>query len=118
MAVVLVVDDGVANRELIQAYLAGIDCTVRLVEDGAAALEAIETVAPDLVLLDVQMPGIDGYEVGRRIKAMPHGRLLPVGMNTALNQTRDRGAALEAGAGRHPPQPLDPAALGALPPAA
>jgi len=70
VAVVLVVDDGVANRELIQAYLAGIDCTVRLVEDGPAALEAIETVAPDLVLLDVQMPGMDGYEVCRRIKAI------------------------------------------------
>src|SRR5258708_21917159 len=97
MAVVLVVGDGVANRELIQAYLAGIDCTVRLVEDGAAALEAIETVAPDLVLLDVQMPGIDGDEVCRRIKAMPHGRLLPVVMITALNQTGDRVAALEAG---------------------
>src|SRR5260221_4058208 len=106
MAVVLVVDDGVANRELIQAYLAGIDCTVRLVEDGAAALEAIETVAPDLVLLDVQMPGIDGYEVCRRIKAMPHGRLLPVVMITALNQTGDRVAALEAGADGLPGQTL------------
>src|SRR5258705_11485715 len=99
MAVVLVVDDGVANRELIQAYLAGIDCTVRLVDDGAAALEAIETVAPDLVLLDVQMPGIDGDEIRRRIKGMPAGRLLPGVMVQALNHTRDRAAALEAGAG-------------------
>ena len=97
MSVVLVVDDGVANRELIQAYLAGIDGTVRLVEDGPSALEAIETVAPDLVLLDVQMPGMDGYEVCRRIKAMPGGRLLPVVMITALNQTGDRVAAAGGG---------------------
>src|SRR5258706_3512302 len=111
MAVVLVVDDGVANRELIQAYLAGIDCTVRLVEDGAAALEAIETVARDLVLLDVQMPGIDGYEVCRRIKAMPQGRLLPVVMITALNQTGDRVAALEAGADDFLAKPVERAEL-------
>ena len=107
MAVVLVVDDGVANRELIQAYLAGIDCTVRLVEDGPAALEAIETDAPDLVLLDVQMPGMDGYEVCRRIKAMPRGRLLPVVMITALNQTGDRVAALEAGADDFMTKPVE-----------
>src|SRR5258708_24053383 len=105
MAVVLVVGDGVANRELIQAYLAGIDCTVRLVEDGPTALEAIETVAPDLVLLDVQMPGMDGYEVCRRIKAMPRGRLLPVGMVTAPNQTGDPVPALEAGPRDLLPQP-------------
>ena len=68
MAVVLVVDDGAANRELIQAYLSGIDCEVRFAVDGLSALSAIESDAPDLVLLDVQMPGVDGYEVCRRIK--------------------------------------------------
>ena len=107
MAVVLVVDDGAANRELIQAYLAGIDCTVRLVENGPAALDAIETDAPDLVLLDVQMPGMDGYEVCRRIKAMPRGRLLPVVMITALNQISDRVAALEAGADDFMAKPVE-----------
>src|SRR2546428_3212433 len=98
MAVVLVVDDGLANRELVQAYLSGLDCEVRLAADGASALEQIQQEPPDLVLLDVQMPGMDGYEVCRRIKASPGGRLLPVVMITALNQTDDRVRALEAGA--------------------
>jgi len=90
MAVVLVVDDGAANRQLVQAYLSGIDCDVRMAENGESALEQIKADPPDLVLLDVQMPGLDGYEVCRRIKAGPRGRLLPVVMITALNQTDDR----------------------------
>ena len=111
MPVVLVVDDGAANRELIQAYLAGIDCDVRLADNGLAALDMIETETPDLVLLDVQMPGIDGYEVCRRIKAMPRGRLLPVVMITALNQTTDRITALESGADDFMTKPVERAEL-------
>ncbi len=107
MAVVVVVDDGAANRELIRAYLAGIDCELRLAENGPCALAAIEAEPPDLVLLDVQMPGMDGYEVCRRIKAMPRGRLLPVVMITALNQTDDRVAALEAGADDFMTKPVE-----------
>src|SRR5713226_1222606 len=107
MAVVLVVDDGVANRELVQAYLAGLDCDVRVAEDGSSALAQIKAEPPDLVLLDVQMPGMDGYEVCRRIKAGPRGRLLPVVMITALNQTDDRVRALEAGADDFMSKPLE-----------
>jgi len=91
-----VVDDGAANRELIRSYLGQIDCDVREAEDGPAALAQIEISAPDLVLLDVRMPKMDGYEVCRRIKAMPHGRLLPVVMITGLSQTTHRIMALEA----------------------
>jgi len=98
MSVVLVVDDGSADRQLAQAYLADLDCDVRLAQDGASALQQIKSESPDLVLLDVQMPGLDGYEVCRRIKAGPRGRLLPVVMITALNGTGDRVRALEAGA--------------------
>jgi putative two-component system response regulator len=107
VSTVLVVDDGAANRELIEAYLAGIDCEVRLAENGAQALEAIETEAPDIVLLDVQMPGLDGYEVCRRIKAMPRGRLIPVVMITALNETDDRVTALESGADDFMSKPVE-----------
>jgi len=98
MSVVLVVDDGSADRQLAQAYLADLDCDVLLAQDGASALQQIKSESPDLVLLDVQMPGLDGYEVCRRIKAGPRGRLLPVVMITALNETGDRVRALEAGA--------------------
>ena len=59
MAVVLVVDDGASNRELIQAYMSGIDCEVRLAEDGLSALAAIESDAPDLVPLDVVLQESD-----------------------------------------------------------
>src|SRR6266699_273740 len=107
MAVVLVVDDGAANRQLVQAYLSGIDCDVRMAENGESALEQIKADPPDLVLLDVQMPGLDGYEVCRRIKAGPRGRLLPVVMITALNQTDDRVRALESGADDFMAKPVD-----------
>src|SRR5437016_4576412 len=105
--VVLVVDDGEANRELIEACLAGVDCRVRSAVDGVSALMAIQTSPPDLVLLDVQMPGMDGYEVCRRIKSSSASRLLPVVMITSLDDTSDRIHALEAGADDFMTKPVD-----------
>src|SRR5260370_15461285 len=98
MAVVLVVDDGLANRELVQAYLSGLDCEVRLASDGASALEQIQQEPPDLVLLDVQMPGMDGYEVCRRIKADPRGPVAPLVIINALHPTDDPGPHPPSGA--------------------
>jgi putative two-component system response regulator len=105
--VVLVVDDGAANRELIEACLAGVDCQVRSAEDGPAALRAMQASLPDLVLLDVQMPGMDGYEVCRRIKSNPQTKLVPVVMITSLDGTNDRVHALEAGADDYMTKPVD-----------
>ena len=93
---ILVVDDRAQNLELMAGYLAGLDCTVLMASDGPQALAAVETARPDLVLLDVMMPGLDGYEVCRRIKA--RNQLLPVVLVSALSQTRDRVVGLEAGA--------------------
>ncbi len=107
VAVVLVVDDGVANRQLVEAYLADLDCAIRTAEDGPTALKSIEAEPPDLVLLDVQMPHMDGYEVCRRIKAGPRGRLLPVVMITALDRTNDRVKALESGADDFMSKPVE-----------
>ncbi len=104
---VLVVDDGAANRELIEACLAGIDCEVRPAEDGQAALREIDLRKPDLVLLDVQMPGINGYEVCRRIKSDPKTRLIPVVMITSLDRTADRVEALNSGADDYMSKPVE-----------
>jgi len=104
---VLVVDDGEMNRALVEAYLSDLDCRLRTAEDGPTALKAIDAECPDLVLLDVQMPGMDGYEVCRQIKARPRGRLLPVVMITALDHPRDRVLALEAGADDFMSKPVD-----------
>jgi len=104
---VLVVDDGEINRALVEAFLSDLDCRLRSAEDGPSALAAIDRETPDLVLLDVQMPGMDGYEVCRRIKAGPRGRLLPVVMLTALDNANDRVLALEAGADDFMSKPVD-----------
>ncbi|HYL07341.1 MAG TPA: HD domain-containing phosphohydrolase [Candidatus Udaeobacter sp.] len=104
---VLVVDDGEANRELIEACLAGVDCEVRTAEDGPSALHTIQSTLPDLVLLDVQMPGMDGYEVCERIKTNPRTRLIPVVMITSLDRTNDRVRALEVGADDYMSKPVD-----------
>jgi len=104
---VLVVDDGEINRALVEAFLSDLDCRLQSAEDGPSALAAIDKETPDLVLLDVQMPGMDGYEVCRRIKAGPRGRLLPVVMLTALDNANDRVLALEAGADDFMSKPVD-----------
>jgi putative two-component system response regulator len=107
LPVVLVVDDGAANRELISACLTGVDCDVRTAEDGMAAMRSIKASPPDVVLLDVQMPGMDGFEVCERIRALPKGSLLPIVMITALDHTSDRVRALDAGADDYMSKPVD-----------
>jgi putative two-component system response regulator len=96
--IVLVVDDHPLNLELIEGCLADVDCRVVTATDGIEALEKIHEEPPDLVLLDVMMPRMDGYEVCQRLKQSPEGRLLPVVMVTALGQIADRVRGLEVGA--------------------
>jgi two-component system, cell cycle response regulator len=95
---VLVVDDIVANVRLLEAKLSAEYFDVVTAMNGLDALEAIQRTKPDIVLLDVMMPGIDGIEVCRRIKANPLTQHVPVVMVTALDQPEDRIRGLEAGA--------------------
>ena len=104
---VLGVDDQPLNLELLGAYLEGVGCTFVTAADGESALEAVERWRPDLVLLDVVMPGLDGLEVCRRIKSNPAHRFLPVVLVTSLSSVADRVRGLEAGADDILTKPVD-----------
>ncbi len=108
---VLVVDDIEANRRLLQAKLEAQYYTVSLAENGADALKAVEESEPDIILLDVMMPGMDGYEVCRRLKANPATAHIPVVMVTALNDVEDRVRGLDVGAEDFLTKPVDDFAL-------
>ena len=95
---VLVVDDIPVNVRLLEAKLSAEYYDVVTASSGTEAFEMIKSAPPDIVLLDVMMPEMDGFEVCRRIKAEPATALLPVIMVTALNEQSDRITGLEAGA--------------------
>src|SRR5215472_5245986 len=107
MARVLAVDDNEVNLELLSAYLGTTDCELVLAHNGTEALDAIAVGRLDLVLLDVVMPGMDGFEVCRRIKSDPANRLLPVVLVTSLNTVEDRIRALQVGADDFLAKPID-----------
>ncbi len=108
---VLVVDDILSNVKLLEAKLTAEYFDVVTAFNGLECLARISETAPDIVLLDVMMPGMDGFEVCRRIKANPKTAHVPVVMVTALDQPSDRVAGLEAGADDFLTKPVDDAAL-------
>jgi putative two-component system response regulator len=95
---VLVVDDLAKNREMLQRSLEQRGYEVSTAHDGESALEALARESPDIILLDVMMPGMDGFEVCRRIKSNPVTRLTPVVLVTGLGDREDRIRGIEAGA--------------------
>ena len=94
---VLVVDDNQQNLELLQAYLEDVDCQTVPARDGLEALEIIAKDPPDLILLDVMMPKMSGFEVCKRIKKDPKTSDIPVIMVTALNEFGDIERAIDSG---------------------
>jgi two-component system cell cycle response regulator len=108
---ILVVDDVVANVRLLEARLTSEYYDVAVAYSGADALALVAATPFDLVLLDVMMPGLDGLEVCRRIKADPRTALVPVVMVTALDQVADRVRGLEAGADDFLTKPVGDVAL-------
>ncbi len=96
---ILVVDDDIRNAELLETYLTRVgDYRVIIAQDGVEALERVEAEDPDLILLDVMMPRMDGYQVCARLKGDQSTRFIPIVMVTALHGTEERIKALEVGA--------------------
>ncbi|MDJ0389675.1 PleD family two-component system response regulator [Roseomonas sp. E05] len=104
---ILVVDDIAANLRLLEARLNAEYYDVALASSGPEALACAEEWLPDIILLDVMMPGMDGYEVCRRLKANPETAHIPVVMVTALVDPAERVRGLEAGADDFLSKPVD-----------
>ena len=108
---ILIVDDSEANRDILSARLAPHGYELMHAADGEEALAAARERAPDLILLDVMMPKIDGFEVCRRLKQDAALPFMPIILVTARADTRDVVTGLEAGADEYLTKPIDQSAL-------
>ncbi|MGH9773768.1 MAG: HD domain-containing phosphohydrolase [Candidatus Acidiferrales bacterium] len=104
---ILIVDDEETSRSALQLLLGRNGFEVRTAESGEAALEACAGFQPDLVLLDVLLPGISGLEVCRRLKGAPETRLIPVVLITGLSAREDRLQGIDSGADDFLSKPID-----------
>ena len=95
--VVLIVDDNVQNVELLREYLETIDVDTIAAYDGIEALEVVSRSKPDLILLDIMMPKMSGFEVCRKLKSDPATRDIPIIMVTALSDLSDIDRGVESG---------------------
>jgi CheY-like chemotaxis protein len=96
-AKILIADDNLQNVELLEAYLADVDCSIQKAEDGEQTLQRVRDDSPDLILLDIMMPKISGFEVCRKLKNDDRTRDIQILMITALNQVGDIERAVQAG---------------------
>ena len=108
---ILVVDDNAANRRLAQAVLERAGHDVHGVPDAERAVEAVESLHPNLILMDIQLPGIDGLELTRRLKADPATRDIVILATTAYAMPGDKVKATEAGCDGYVTKPIDVNAL-------
>jgi putative two-component system response regulator len=104
---ILIVDDETAARAALEFLLRREGFEVRDAADGPTAIQECASFRPDLILLDIMMPGMDGFEVCRRIKATPETRLTPVVLITGLTGTEDRIMGINAGADDFLSKPID-----------
>lgn len=98
LPLILIVDDVPKNIQVLGSILEKEECEIAIATDGNQALELIDEVLPDLILLDIMMPGMDGYEVCDRIKAAPKTKDIPVIFLTALIETKDIVKGFQTGA--------------------
>ncbi len=108
---ILVVEDQEDNRQIIRDMLSATDYEIMEAESGEAALAAVAKQRPDLILMDIQMPIMDGYEVTRRIKADPALRSIPIIAVTAYTLGGEEQKARTAGCDEYVPKPYSPRQL-------
>ena len=94
---ILIADDNPTNVELLEAYLSDVDCQIEVAVDGRDSLEKVDRFKPDLILLDIMMPGLSGFEVCKKLKDDPDTNHIMVLMVTALNELGDIERAVTAG---------------------
>lgn len=94
---ILIADDNQPNCELLEAYLADLDCDIAMAVDGPDTLDKVKSFQPDLILLDVMMPKLSGFEVCRKLKDDRTTRRIMILMVTALNELGDIERAVQAG---------------------
>ena len=111
MSTVLVVDDQLSHREMISDLLKGSGLKVMVAADGADALSQVEAHCPDLVILDIVMPGINGYEVCRRLPSNPANQNLPIIFCSIKNEEFDRYWRIRQGANAYISKPFKPREL-------
>ena len=104
---IMVVDDEKRNLSLMEAMLLPLDYEVILAQDGKEALERVRKTPPDLILLDIMMPRMDGFELGKRLKENEETSTIPIVMVTALKEVENRVKALEVGADDFLSKPVD-----------
>lgn len=108
MARILIIEDNVASLELIRYLLEAFGHTVLTAVDGQEGLEAVRREAPDLILCDVRLPRMDGFEVARRLKGHPTLCTIPLVAVTAYAMVGDRDMMLKAGFDGYIPKPITP----------
>jgi two-component system alkaline phosphatase synthesis response regulator PhoP len=94
---ILIADDNVQNVELLEAYLAGVDCEIQTAVDGEDTLRVVAEFQPDLLLLDVMMPRLSGFEVCKKLRSDARTRDLLILMVTALNEPSDFERGVQVG---------------------
>ena len=108
MESILLVDDQPANLQVLLETLGSLGCKLLAAKSGEAALAIVQKTRPDLILLDIMMPGIDGYEVCRQLKADPATEKIPIIFLSALDETADKVRGLQLGAVDYVAKPFQP----------
>jgi two-component system cell cycle response regulator DivK len=115
MAKILLVEDNEMNRDMLSRRLLKKGFKLVVAEDGEQAIKVAHSEAPDLILMDISLPGLDGWEATRRLKAMPETQGIPIIALTAHAMAGDREKCLEAGCDDYDTKPVEfPRLLGKI----